>query len=184
MATADSMLPKMREWNTCICHIAFKFNAANTLHFIINEYDIKQDKIMPIKQMLTVVLFLSMSDIMKRMFLITILRLVLLLTLGLSNCKSSGTNPSSRQDDTTYAPTAAINTTRGHELFQQRCIACHGLNGKYRNNNAADLQFNKLDSIGIINTIVNGKGAMPMFDHVMPDSDLAQLELYVKTLRR
>jgi hypothetical protein len=25
---------------------------------------------------------------------------------------------------------------------------------------------------------------MPMFDHVMPDSDLAQLELYVKTLRK
>jgi len=79
---------------------------------------------------------------------------------------------------------AGVSTARGKELFEQRCINCHGLSGNKRNNNAADLQLTRLDSIGIINTIINGRGAMPMFAHVMPDSDMAQLELYVKSLRK
>lgn len=100
-------------------------------------------------------------------------------------CNNQGQQSNSAQaNDTVYSSASLVNTTRGKELFQAKCIACHGLGGNYRNNNAADLQISKIDSISIINTIINGKGAMPMFNHVMPDSDLAQLELYVKTLRK
>ncbi len=87
-------------------------------------------------------------------------------------------------NDTTLSPAAAVSSARGQEVFQQRCTACHGPAGNYQNNGAANLQVSKIDSISIVNTIINGKGAMPMFAHVMPDSDLAQLEIYVKTLRK
>jgi mono/diheme cytochrome c family protein len=101
-------------------------------------------------------------------------------------CCSSGNkkNAMSLPQVTVPNPSADVNTSRGQELFHQRCIACHGLSGERRNNNAADLSLSVLDSISIVNTIINGKGPMPMFDHSMPDSDLAQLELYVKTLRK
>lgn len=85
--------------------------------------------------------------------------------------------------DTSYRQTAEHNTERGREVFQAHCVTCHGLNGNYRNNNAADLHLSRADSLTIVTTVINGKGAMPMFAHVIPDSDLAQLELYVKTLR-
>jgi len=98
----------------------------------------------------------------------------------LHSCNSG--NPAEKKADST--PAADVSTIRGKELFQQRCIACHGLNGNYRNNNAADLTVSKIDSVSIVTTVINGRGAMPMFGHVMPDSDLAQLELYVKSLRK
>jgi len=76
------------------------------------------------------------------------------------------------------------NLSSGEEIFRQRCATCHGISGNYRYRNAADLQLSRLDSIGIVNTIKNGKGVMPMFYGAIHDSDLASLELYVKSLRK
>jgi mono/diheme cytochrome c family protein len=103
--------------------------------------------------------------------------------LLLSGCSNS--TPGNSSGSVPGPPSAAGSvTSRGEEIFQQRCIACHGPNGNYRNNNAADLQLSRLDSIGIVNTIKNGRSPMPMFDGVIPDSDMAQLVHYVESLRR
>ena len=115
--------------------------------------------------------------------------IVFLLGIALCcSCNSStpGAASTSAMTTTNVVPTPAAidNSERGRELFQQRCQACHGLSGNYKNNNAANLQLTKLDSLGIVTTIINGRGAMPMFKTVFADSDLAQLELYVKTLRK
>ena len=82
--------------------------------------------------------------------------------------------------------TANTSKSRGQELYEQRCITCHGTNGNSQMNNAANLQLTKLDSSGIVNTIKNGKGngAMPMFGNSLNDEDLAQVEMYVKSLRK
>ena len=104
--------------------------------------------------------------------------------LAACNNANGPANPAKTFSDTAYKAVTLHNTERGRELFQEKCQACHGLNGNYRNNNAADLSVSVLDSISIINTIKTGKGAMPMFDRLFPDSDLAQIELYVKTLRK
>ena len=102
-----------------------------------------------------------------------------------SNSHSGGSGSYSPQNTDSMKPALMTSDlSRGQEIFQQRCQACHGISGNYRNNNAANLQWNKTDSITIINTIKNGKGAMPMFGTVIPDSDLAQVEMYVKSLRR
>lgn len=100
------------------------------------------------------------------------------------NNANSPSNPAKIYSDTTYKMTNPQNTSRGKELFEAKCIACHGVDGNYKNNNAADLSVTVIDSISIINIIKNGKGAMPMFGSLFPDPDLAQIELYVKTLRK
>ena len=100
-----------------------------------------------------------------------------------SHNNRSASAPQNINSDTTHPGAVAVATNRGMELFQQRCQACHGLSGNYRNNNAANLQVSVADSLTIINTIKNGKGAMPMFASIFADSDLAQLALYVKFLR-
>ncbi len=88
---------------------------------------------------------------------------------------------------TTASDTSAhdlVSTSRGKELFEQRCAACHGVYGNAKKEDAANLQLSRLDSIGIIHVVENGRGLMPMFKDAMPDSDLAYLEVYVKNLRK
>lgn len=77
-----------------------------------------------------------------------------------------------------------LKTEPGKEIFEQRCVACHGVYGNLRHENAANLQLSRLDSIGIVQTIQNGRNIMPAFKDAVPDSDIAKLEIYVKSLRR
>lgn len=74
-------------------------------------------------------------------------------------------------------------TARGKEIFEKRCIACHGVYGNAIREGAANLQLSLLDSIGIIHVVENGRGLMPTFKGAIPDTDLGHLEVYVKALR-
>src|ERR1700743_2261732 len=120
---------------------------------------------------------------MKKVSLLYICITMLLIASSCSNSNNTGDNAAGNMDTTQPSTGVAIGKSRGQDIFEQRCQACHGLNGDYRNNNAANLQKSRIDSISIINTIKNGKGAMPLFGHAIPDSDLAQVEMYVKSLR-
>jgi len=116
------------------------------------------------------------------------------IVIGLSACGGGGSNapmytPASTgaSANTAAAPAAdnnLVNTSRGKELFQQRCMACHGEAGNARNENAANLQMSRLDSPQIVQTIQNGRGVMPGFKDAIADTDIGQLEVYVKSLRR
>jgi len=56
------------------------------------------------------------------------------------------------------------------------------MDGTLRHENSANLQISRIDSLMIAQTIKNGKGLMPPFD--LPDSEVAKLTLYVRSLRR
>ena len=120
----------------------------------------------------------------------TKMALTVILMLSLSSCGNSNPDQISNyttgdSKDSLHVSDGIVKTVRGKELFEQRCIACHGLSGNYRNNNAADLQLSRIDSMSIATTIRNGRGAMPLFSKdALPDYDVAQMELYVKTLRK
>jgi mono/diheme cytochrome c family protein len=90
------------------------------------------------------------------------------------NKSAAGTGPS--QD----APKAS----KGQEIFLQRCQACHGVNGNYAGSGAANLQQSKLDSTGIAATIKSGRSAMPAFQGSLADADIAELTLYVRSIRK
>ncbi len=86
------------------------------------------------------------------------LSLVIILCACNANIKPQGISG----NDSSGNGEANLPNARGKELFEQRCIACHGVNGNYRNNNAANLRLTKLDNvIGIVATTINGLGAMP-----------------------
>ena len=100
------------------------------------------------------------------------------------NGANSPDNPIQTHRDTAYSYGSDKNTTRGQHIFEERCMDCHGQDGDKRKDNAANLKISRIDSISIVNTIKNGKTPMPMFGSLFSDSDMAQLELYVKSLRR
>ena len=93
-------------------------------------------------------------------------------------------SPSSIYADTSYKRGTDISTARGQEIFNERCSDCHGLNGDKRKDNAANLKVSRIDSLSIVQRIMNGKAPMPPFGRLFSDSDMAQLVLYVKSLRR
>jgi mono/diheme cytochrome c family protein len=95
--------------------------------------------------------------------------------------------PSGKTDTSAYTGNtepAMAKTGRGMEIFEARCAPCHGQGGDARKDNSANLQFSRSDSIGITQTIKNGKGAMPMFKEAIADSDIGHLAVYVKSLRK
>jgi mono/diheme cytochrome c family protein len=108
---------------------------------------------------------------------------------GLYSCNNNPDKISNytpgNEKDTTHVSGGIVKTSRGEEIFMQRCIACHGQGGDSRKMNAANLQISLIDSSEIARTIRQGRNQMPMFSSdAIPDSDLAQVELYVKTLRK
>jgi len=109
----------------------------------------------------------------------------------LVSCGGGGSVPiyttSSTPDTSSYTAhtgSGLARTDQGREIFQAKCMDCHGQAGNMRNNNAANLQFSRLDSLSITQTIKNGRGAMPMFKDALADSDIGHLAIYVKSLRR
>jgi cytochrome c5 len=133
---------------------------------------------------------------MKKIFMVRCAAIAIIMAVLFCSCNDTANNvshytPDSKNDtvvsgrDTVHSSAGLANTGRGHEIFLQRCSACHGVNGDARNNNAENLQLTRLDSIGIATTIRHGRGTMPMFDsEVLTDADVAQVEMYVRTLRK
>lgn len=84
---------------------------------------------------------------------------------------------------------SAKNTTQvpgmqnAKELFEVRCAACHGNNGKGGMGNVPDLQKSESDSIAIFQTIKNGKGDMPSFKTVITENEMKLLAEYVYYLK-
>lgn len=104
--------------------------------------------------------------------------------------KSPLQTSASENHDIQFAADSLPKTDRGREIFQARCNTCHGISGnsEYQGNSlytkAANLQLSKLDSISVANAIKNGREGMPSFGGTIPDSDMAQLVTYVKSLRK
>ena len=106
----------------------------------------------------------------------------LIVIFSLAACNVNNTPPASNVPGTPELAQPAGD--RGRVVFQEKCAACHGLNGDAQSNNAANLPHSILDSLSITETIKNGRGTMPMFKDAVADSDIGHLVIYVKGLRK
>lgn len=71
----------------------------------------------------------------------------------------------------------------GKEIFSQRCVACHGSNGKLGFSGAKDLTVSKFTVPQIINQVTNGKGAMTPFKNILTTDEIMEVANYCKTLQ-
>ena len=122
---------------------------------------------------------------MRKLTTYTFIVIATAITPLLENCNGNGpANPAKIYSDTTYKYGSNKSVARGQEIFNERCLDCHGQDGDKRKDNAANLKVSLIDSLSIVQRIVNGKAPMPAFGRLFPDSDMAQLVLYVKSLRQ
>lgn len=112
------------------------------------------------------------------------LSLALLLgAMGLSFAKPAAlrSTPSSELDST--KPGADSPSVKaGKVIFEQKCVLCHGVDGKAGVQGAKDLSVSALDDAAIVDIIKHGKGVMPATDD-LTDEQVQQVKDYVKYLR-
>ncbi len=87
------------------------------------------------------------------------------------------------QTKKTVAAAEAPATEDAKTLFESRCSACHGSNGRAGIAGASDLQASRLDSNAIFQVIQNGRGNMPAYKAMITENEIKQLVKYVDNLK-
>lgn len=72
----------------------------------------------------------------------------------------------------------------GIVLFQERCVACHGSNGKLGFGGAKDLTTSKKTLSDIILQVTNGKGAMAGYKNILNESEIKFVSEYALSLQK
>jgi mono/diheme cytochrome c family protein len=110
--------------------------------------------------------------------------------------RQDGLVPASAKQMKSPVALTAANIASGRSLFNQKCIACHGENGKSQTEFSSFMTVNPVDLTGpkaraltegeVFSIIVNGAGSsgMPAFKGRVSDESLWQITLYVKQMSR
>ena len=73
----------------------------------------------------------------------------------------------------------------GKEIYEKRCIVCHGPDGKLGASNAKDLSVSTSDDARIEKLINKGGTGMPrQKQYIKTDEEMANIIEYVKSLRK
>ncbi len=76
---------------------------------------------------------------------------------------------------------AKIATVNGKEIFNDKCILCHGDNGKLSLNGAKDLSVTPLNHAGIMEMISNGKNSMAAYKDVLTPEQIDAVASYIES---
>jgi mono/diheme cytochrome c family protein len=101
---------------------------------------------------------------------------ILLMQLLVASCSDSNerSNPS----------VSSVQEETGQQLFESKCVACHGTDGTAGIGNAANLKKSKLDSNELFKTIKEGRNGMPSFNRNLSEAQISKLTAYVRSLRQ
>ena len=72
----------------------------------------------------------------------------------------------------------------GKEIYETKCIRCHGAEGIKGKWGATNLQTSRLDDKETIQIIQNGKRNMPSFKKKLSEEQINAVKEYVKSLRK
>jgi mono/diheme cytochrome c family protein len=119
------------------------------------------------------VLFYFQNWVKRNLVKKTMMTRTLLLTLTLFTCMllagfRSNNNPSE---------------SSGQKLYEKHCMRCHGKDGTKGSFGAKNLRQSILPDVAIIQQIEKGKGFMPPFRKKLTVNEMAEIMLYIKSLR-
>jgi uncharacterized membrane protein SirB2 len=106
---------------------------------------------------------------------LAILSLILLIySYGISETKS----PFFKKENTVVA------SVDGKEIFEAKCISCHGIDGKLGMSGAKDLSLSQLKPEEKINIINNGKNSMKGYKAVLTSEQITAVAAYVESFKK
>lgn len=77
----------------------------------------------------------------------------------------------------------SLSESGGQKLYEQHCTRCHGKDGRKGSFGAKNLQQSILPDAAIMKQIEKGKGFMPPFRKKLTANEIAEVMLYIKSLR-
>ncbi len=69
----------------------------------------------------------------------------------------------------------------GKEIFEEKCVLCHGNDGKLGLNGAKDLSITPMNHAGIVEMIANGKNGMAAYKEVLSAEQIEAVTLYIES---
>lgn len=74
-----------------------------------------------------------------------------------------------------------IIAVNGKQIFEEKCMLCHGDNGKLGINGAKDLSVTQLSHEGILEIINNGKNGMAPYKDALSKEQIEAVAVYIET---
>lgn len=119
---------------------------------------------------------------MKKMILsISIITVVFILFPSCGDGGSANVNAKPKTDSVTQPEVSA--SINGKELYQQKCMLCHGADGKQNTMGAADLSTSTLNHETVVAIITSGKNNMKAFSPELSDEQIEAVAKYAESLR-
>lgn len=98
--------------------------------------------------------------------------------------QACGNDSATKAKDDSVPQTTVSISVNGSVLYEQKCMLCHGADGKQNTMGAADLSTSTLNHETVTAIITSGKNTMKAFS---PDLNAEQIEAvakYVESLRK
>jgi cytochrome c6 len=108
----------------------------------------------------------------------------LFISLALLSACSGNNSAATTTDVQPIKYTVPVAESAIKNLFEEKCAACHGKDGTAGIADAANLRLCQLNPAAIIQTITNGKKAMPPFKGQLTKQQINELTNYAFTLRK
>lgn len=108
---------------------------------------------------------------------------ILFVLMTLVSCAGAPEQPAEREGHPGNI-NAEVPESPGQQVYEQKCMACHGADGTAGIGNAANLSRSKLDSLSVALLIKEGKNKMPSFKDQLDTAEIAHLVHYVTTLQQ
>ncbi|MEO8147386.1 MAG: SirB2 family protein [Bacteroidia bacterium] len=78
----------------------------------------------------------------------------------------------------------AVETVDGKEIYEAKCISCHGIDGKLGMSGSKDISLSQLKPEEKIKLITNGKNAMKGYKEVLTAEQINAVAEYTETLKK
>ncbi len=72
----------------------------------------------------------------------------------------------------------------GKTLYKERCVSCHGVDGKLGFAGAKDLTQSGKSVQEIVNQVMNGKGAMTAYKNILTSEEIEAVSIYATSLQK
>jgi cytochrome c6 len=102
---------------------------------------------------------------------------------GLFLAQSCGNDAVKGNKDSAAAPVVEA-TKSGSVLYEEKCMLCHGADGKQNTMGAADLSTSTLNHETVVAIITSGKNSMKAFSPELNAEQIEAVAKYVETLRK
>ena len=95
---------------------------------------------------------------------------------------SANVNAKPKTDSVTQPEVSA--SINGKELYQQKCMLCHGGDGKQNTMGAADLSTSTIEHTNVVGIITSGKNTMKAFSPELNAEQIEAVAKYAESLRK